>query len=120
AGVDLVERGSLIPNLRSSKDEGQPQFVNPGLQLASVGLDVDVTPRLKAIFTANYLRMDATESIEALLFQNVRKELGEELDLGLKYRALLNQNMVIVGGVAGFHPGAGFKDIYEKQKTLYH
>ncbi|MGZ4810020.1 MAG: hypothetical protein ACXV7D_11900, partial [Thermoanaerobaculia bacterium] len=121
AGVDLVERGSLIPNLRSSKDEGQPQFVNPGLLLGSLGLDIDVTPRLKAILTGNYIRFDATESIEAILFQgNIHKDIGTDLSLGLKYRPFLNQNMVIVGGVAGFHPGQGFKDIYEKQKTLYH
>ena len=31
----LVERGSLLPDLRSSKDEGQPNFVNPGVQLAT-------------------------------------------------------------------------------------
>jgi hypothetical protein len=121
AGVSLVERGSLIPSLRSSKDEGQPNFVNPGLQLVSLGLDIDVTPRLKTIFTANYIRLDATESVEAVLFQgNIRKELGEDLSAGFRYRPFLNQNMVIVGGAAAFIPGAGFKDIYEDGKTLYH
>ena len=60
-------------------------------------------------------------SIEAVLFQGaIHKEIGTDLSVGLKYRPFLNQNMVIVGGVAGFLPGQGFKDIYEKQKTLYH
>lgn len=120
-GVSLVERGSLLPNLRTSKDEGQPQFVNPGVQLATIGLDVDVTPRLKTIFTGNYIRLDKTEPIEALLFQgNIRRELGEDLSVGLKYRPFLNQNFVIVGGAAAFIPGAGFKDIYDDPGTLYH
>jgi hypothetical protein len=66
-GVALVERGSLLPSLRSSKDEGQPNYVNPGIQLATVGLDVDVTPRLKAIFTGNYIRFDAVEPLEEVL-----------------------------------------------------
>lgn len=120
-GVALVERGSLLTSLRSSKDEGQPQYVNPGVQILSAGLDVDVTPRLKAIFTGNYIRFDATESVEAILFQrNIHKTLGTDLSVGLRYRPLLNQNIVIVGGTAAFLPGQGFKDIYEKNRPLFH
>ncbi|HVR38854.1 MAG TPA: hypothetical protein VMU84_07135, partial [Thermoanaerobaculia bacterium] len=120
-GVALVERGSLLPSLRSSKDEGQPNYVNPGLQLASIGLDVDVTPRLKAIFTANHIRLDATEPLEEILFQgDISKHLGEDISLGMKYRPLLSNNVTVVGGVAAFKPGQGFKDIYESGKTLYH
>ena len=120
-GVALVERGSLLTSLRSSKDEGQPQYVNPGVQIASAGLDVDVTPRLKAIFTGNYIRFDAVQSVEAILFQgNIHKELGTDLSIGLRYRPLLNQNVVIVGGSALFLPGRGFKDIYERDRPLVH
>src|SRR5207237_10820247 len=68
-GVSLVERGSLLPDLRSSKDEGQPNFVNPGVQLLTAGVDIDVTTRLKAIVTGNYIRLDSTKSVEQLLFQ---------------------------------------------------
>lgn len=120
-GVSLVERGSLLPTLRSSKDEGQPNYVNPGVQLATVGLDVEVTPRLKAIFTGNYIRMDATEPVEAILFQdNVHKDLGTDLSAGFRYRPFLSNNWIIVGGAAAFIPGKGFEDIYESGKTLYH
>ncbi|MGZ8851136.1 MAG: hypothetical protein ACXW3E_12535, partial [Thermoanaerobaculia bacterium] len=119
-GVALVERGSLYTSLRSSKDEGQPNYVNPGLQLATIGLDVDITPRLKSIFTANYIRLDAPQPIETILFQGgIRKELGIDVSAGLRYRPFLNQNFVIVGGAAGFKPGAGWKDIYEKDDVLY-
>ena len=41
-GVALVDRGSLLTSLRSSKDEGQSNYVNPGVQLASIGLDIEV------------------------------------------------------------------------------
>ena len=34
-GVTLVNRGSLLPDLKTSREEGQPNFVNPGLRLAS-------------------------------------------------------------------------------------
>jgi hypothetical protein len=121
SGVALVERGSLLTSLRSSKDEGQPNYVNPGVQIGSAGIDVDVTPRLKAIGTANYIRLDATETVEAVLFQtNIHKTLGTDISLGLRYRPLLNQNISIVGGTAVFLPGRGFKDIYEKDRPLVH
>ena len=121
SGVALVERGSLLTSLRSSKDEGQPQYVNPGVRIASAGIDVDVTPRLKAIGTANYIRLDATQSVEAILYQgNIHPALGSDISIGLRYRPLLNQNVVIVGGSAVFLPGRGFKDIYEKDRPLVH
>jgi hypothetical protein len=120
-GVSLVERGSLFADLRSSKDEGQPNFVNPGVQLITAGVDIDVTPRLKAIVTANYIRLDSTKTVEQLLFQgDINQTLGEDLSLGLRYRPLLNQNIVIVGGAAAFIPGAGFNTIYESPGTLFH
>jgi hypothetical protein len=121
SGVALVERGSLIPSLRSSKDEGQPNYVNPGIQLATIGLDVEVTPRLKAIFTGNYIRLDAVEPLEELLFQgNISHELGTDLSMGLRYRPFLSNNVVLVGGLAALLPGQGFEDIYESSDPLYH
>ena len=121
SGVSLVERGSLLPSLRSSKDEGQPNYVNPGVRILTTGVDVDVTPRLKAIITANAIALDTTAPIEAILFQgNIHKHLGEDISLGARYRPYLNNNVVIVGGIAGFKPGRGFEDIYERSKTLFH
>ena len=121
SGVSLVERGSLLPSLRSSKDEGQPNYVNPGLRLVTAGLDVDVTPRLKAILTANAIALDTTKPVEAILFQgNIHKHLGEDVSVGARWRPFLSNNVVVVGGAAAFLPGRGFKDIYERDKTLFH
>ncbi|HET7712057.1 MAG TPA: hypothetical protein VFL80_09030 [Thermoanaerobaculia bacterium] len=120
-GVSLVERGSLLPSLRTSKDEGQPNFVNPGVQIASMGLDVDATPRLKTIFTANFIRLDTTKPIETLLFQgDIDPDLGIDLSAGARYRPFLNNNFAVVGGLAAFLPGDGFVDIYERDKVLFH
>lgn len=120
-GVALVERGSLLPSLRSSKDEGQPNYVNPGLQLVTIGLDADLTPRLKAIFTGNYLRFDAVEPLEEVLSQgNIHKDIGTDLSAGLRYRPFLSNNVVILGGAAVLLPGKGFKDIYENDSPLVH
>ena len=120
-GVALVERNSLIPSLRSSKDEGQPQFVNPGLMLGSLGLDVEVTPRLRAIFTGNYLRFDKTEPIQEILFQGgIRKDIGIDLSAGLRYRPFITNNVIVSGGAAVLLPGGGWEDIYETKDPQYH
>ena len=119
-GVSLVNRGSLLPDLRSSKEEGQPNFVNPGLHLASAAVDLDLTPKLRAALTVNYLRFDRTETLELLLFQSpIHREIGWDLSAGVRWRPYLNQNAVVVGGVAALLPGKGFADIYEKSSPLF-
>jgi hypothetical protein len=111
--VLLKGPGTLLPNLRSNKFEGQASFVNPGLQLAGLGMDLELTPKLKAIFNANYLRFSTVEPLKALLFQStIRNEIGFDLGMGVLYRPLLNENVVITAGVTGLVSGKGFDDIY--------
>jgi hypothetical protein len=119
-GVSLVNRGSLVPDLRANKEEGQPNFVNPGLLLLSAGLDAEVSPELKLVATVNYLRFAETETLELLTFQpEIDREIGLDLSLGARWRPLLSNNLVVVGGVAALLPGDGFEDIYEDVGTLY-
>ncbi len=111
--VGLVQPNSLLPSLRSSKTEGQGNFVNPGIQIFNAGVDVEVTPTLKAIFNANYLRFDRTESLEYILLQpRVRHEIGYDVSLGVTYRPLLINNIQFTAGAAYFQPGRGFRDIF--------
>ena len=112
-GVLLKAPGSLLPSLRSNKFEGQASFVNPGLLLAGFGLDLELTPKWKAVVNANYLRFHRTGSLELLLFQpGIRKDIGVDLGLGALYRPLLSENVVITAGATGLLPGNGFDDIY--------
>jgi len=112
-GVLLKPPGSLLPDLRSNKFEGQASFVNPGLLLGGLGLDLEVTPKIKAVLNANYLRFHRTGSLEYLLFQpGIRKPIGFDLGAGALYRPLLNENVVITAGVTGLLPAGGFDDIY--------
>jgi len=118
-GVALVHRGSLLPSLKASKEEGQPNFVNPGLRLLGVGLDVEVTPELKAVFTANHLDFDTTETLELVLFQSdIDREIGWDLSLGARWRPFLNNNFVVLGGISALLPGDGFAGIYEERSAL--
>jgi Class III cytochrome C family len=112
-GVALVNPDSLIPSLRSSKTEGQANFVNPGLFLYNIGLDADLTPKVKGVINLNYLRFQHTESLEEVLFQpDIGKEIGFDAGVGFLYRPALNENIILAVSVTGLIPGEGFKDIY--------
>lgn len=112
-GVGLVQPNSILPSLRSSKIEGQANFVNPGIMIYNAGVDVEVTQRIKAVFNVNYLRFHRTESLEYVLFQpHIRHEIGWDLSLGVAYRPLLINNMTLTFGAATLKPGRGFRDIY--------
>ena len=112
-GVNLVNRFSLLPDLRASKDEGQANFVNPGLQLLNIGMDFDLTPKLRVITNANYLWFDSTNVLEQFVFQDkIHRTIGADLSLGAEYRPLLNNNIIFDAGIAGLIPGQGFRDLY--------
>jgi len=119
SGVQLTTDGSLIPSLRSSKEEGQANFVNPGIFIANAGADFDITPKLKGFANFNYLRFDRTEPLEYILFESpIRHTIGEDFGIGVTYRPPLTENIILTGGASALQPGEGFKDIYTS-RTLF-
>lgn len=117
-GVGLVQPNSILPSLRSSKIEGQANFVNPGILIYNGGADAEITQRLKAVFNVNYLRFHRTESLEYVLFQpNIRHEIGWDFSLGVAYRPLLINNVTMTFGAAALKSGRGFRDIYTTANT---
>lgn len=111
-GLGLVGRSSVLTSLRSSKSEGQANFVNPGVLLVNVGFDAELTPKLRTTFNVNLLRFHRTETLSRLLFQgDIEKMIGLDYSVGTQYRPALNDNLVITGGVSVFAPGRGFKQI---------
>ena len=112
-GTNLVQRKSLVPNLRSSKIQGQSNFVNPGLHLFNAGMDFEVTPKLRLITNANYLFFDHTSVLETYTFQrNLSRSIGTDLSMGIEYRPRLNDNVIVLFGVAALLPAQGLKDLF--------
>lgn len=112
-GVALVTPMSLLPDLRSNKEEGQANFVNPGIYVFNLGADFDVTPKLRVFVNSNYLRFDRSEPLELLLFQRpIRHGIGTDLGAGFEYRPPLSENIVVRGGASALVPGDGLHDIY--------
>jgi hypothetical protein len=119
-GVGLVQKQSLLPSLRSSKLEGQANFVNPGVWLFNVGYDAELTPKLKAVVNVNYLRFVSTESLQNFLNQPaIHKQIGLDYGCGIVYRPFLNNNAIVVVGVSALTPFDGWKDIFESSQTQY-
>jgi Carboxypeptidase regulatory-like domain len=113
ASVFLTTPDSLLPDLRSNKNEGQANFVNPGIFLANGGADFNLTPKLKGVVNVNFLRFEDAAPLELVLFQTpIRNTIGEDYSVGVVYRPPLTENIVVTGGAAALDPGAGFRDIY--------
>lgn len=112
-GVELTNRQSLLPSLRSSKFQGQSNFVNPGLHLFNLGMDADLTPKWKITQNTNWLWFDQTEVLEKYLnAPSVRKFIGTDISLGSEYRPYLNNNIILVSGLATLIAGEGFRDLF--------
>lgn len=112
-GVGLVQPNSILPSLRSSKTQGQANFVNPGIFIYNAGVDVELTQRLKTVFNLNYMRFHRTEPLEYVLLQNhIRKEIGYDLSVGVTYRPFLINNVTMTFGASTLKPGRGFRDIF--------
>ena len=112
--VNLKNGSSLVPNLRTSKTEGQANFVNPGVYIFGVGAEFDVTPKLRTFLNANYILLAETDSIKtALLTAKVSNEIGWDLSLGFQYRPFLTDNVIISAGFGALIPGQGYRDIYQ-------
>jgi len=110
---------SLLPTLRTNKDEGQPNFVNPGIFLINGAADFELTPKLRAFVTTSYLRFMKTETLETLLFQqHVRRDIGFDYGGGAIYRPPLSDNLVIIGGVQAMRLGQGLKDVYTRNNLF--
>ncbi len=118
-GVNLTNRFSLLNDLRSSKGQGKSQFVNPGIFLYNGGVSMKITPKLFVDLNLNFIFFERTEVLEKVLVQSkIGKFVGVDYSVGVQYRPLLNENIIITVGAGALTPGQGFRNIYTDQ-TLY-
>jgi hypothetical protein len=115
-GVQLTQRNSLYNGLRSSKIQGQTNFVNPGLELLNFGFDADITPRFRSVNNVNFLWFNKTNVLEQFVYQRrIDRDIGTDFSTSVEYRPLLNNNVIILGGVSTLLPGGGFRQLYNRQ-----
>lgn len=119
--VALSMRNGLLNSLRSSREHGQSNFTNPGIFLAGVGADFDLSPELRLSFNANELRFDETAVLEVARQQTgISHEIGQDYSAALIWRPLQIQNVVLRLSYAELHPGAGYAELFgpATQKSL--
>lgn len=118
-GVFLVNRNSLLPDLRPGKELGQSNFVNPGLRLYNVGVDFDLTPKLKLINNVSFLQFDDTAVLETLRQDgSFSRNIGFDFSSGLLYRPFLNNNVIVRLGTSALVVDDGFENLFG-DKVLY-
>jgi hypothetical protein len=93
--ISINGRNGLLNSLRSSKEQGQSNFNNPGLLLIGAGADFDLTPQFRLSANANHLWFEDTSNLEALRNEGtIPKEIGLDLSAAAIWRPKANQNLV--------------------------
>jgi len=119
SGTGILLKGplTLLPDLRSSKTQGQANFVNPGILFYNLGAIAKITPQMTVEGDVNFSQFDKVGMLEDLLHQNaLGHNLGIDTSIGVRYRPLLIENIILNSGVAFFTPMSGFRDIYNGQE----
>lgn len=111
--VAIQGRNGILNSLRSSKEEGQSNFNNPGTILLGAGADFDLTPKFRFSVNANHLWFENTAVLEALRTEgSIPKSIGWDLSAATIYRPKMVQNAVFRLSAAVFDPDKGFGDLF--------
>ncbi|HZZ33138.1 MAG TPA: hypothetical protein VFE10_14215 [Phenylobacterium sp.] len=111
--ISLNGGNGVLADLRSSKNEGQSNFNNPGTILLGTGADFDLTPRLRVSANINRLWFDNTAVLQVLRNEGaIPRDLGWDYSISTIWRPRMTQNLVFRGSIAIFDPGTGFNDLF--------
>ncbi len=112
-GVAMSVRNGVLNNLRTSKEHGQSNFINPGTILLGAGADFDVWPELRLSANLNHISLDKRGVIEVLRNQPLTsKNIGWDASIAAIYRPTFIQNVVFRASGATLFGGGGFKDLF--------
>ena len=112
--ISINGRNGLLNSLRSSKEQGQSNFNNPGLMLVGLGADFDLTPHFRLSANANHLWFENTATLEVLRNEgSIPKEIGYDLSAAAIWRPKANQNIVLRLSAATLLAGDGFQDLFD-------
>jgi hypothetical protein len=118
--VFLNGRNAILNDLRSSKDQGQSNFNNPGTVLLGTGADFDVLPELRLSANINHVWFANTAVVEALRQQgSISNDLGWDYSVASIYRPLMTQNIVFRLSGAMFEPDRGFGNLFDTSHQFY-
>jgi hypothetical protein len=112
-GTALSIRNGVLASLRTSREHGQSNFTNPGLRLVGLGADIDASTGLRFTGNFNYLEFDDMSSLATLRNQRFTSaHIGWDASVGVQYRPLFTQNIVLNASYALLIPGDGLRELY--------
>ena len=112
--IGVNGRNGVLNSLRSSKEQGQSNFNNPGTILAGAGGDFDLTPAVRLSLNANHLWFENTVTLQTLRNEgSIPKSIGWDLSAAAIWRPKATQNIVFRLSGAALLPGAGFRDLFD-------
>jgi hypothetical protein len=111
--IGIQGRNGILNSLRSSKEEGQSNFNNPGTMLMGIGSDFDLTPKLRLSTNLNHLWFENTATLKALRNEGtIPRSIGWDASAAWIWRPKMIQNVVFRLSGAVFDPGSGFSDLF--------
>ena len=114
--VSVNGRNGILNSLRSSKEEGQSNFTNPGTMLLGLGGDFDLTPQIRTSVNINHLWFENTAVIEALRNQGgIARDIGWDASISGIWRPHATQNIIARLSAATLVPGRGFDQLFTSQ-----
>lgn len=115
--IGINGRNGVLNSLRSSKEQGQSNFNNPGTMLLGAGADFDLTPTFRLSANANHLWFENTAPLQALRNEgSIPKAIGWDLSTAAIWRPKATQNIVFRLSAAVFDPGKGFADLFTNRR----
>jgi hypothetical protein len=112
--ISISGRNGMLNDLRSSKDEGQSNFNNPGLMLGGAGADFDLLPELRVSANANHLWFENTAVLQVLRNEgSIPRDIGWDLSAAAIWRPKATQNIVARLSAAALVAGKGFRDLFD-------
>ena len=114
--VSVNGRNGILNSLRSSKEQGQSNFNNPGTILLGAGADFDLTQTLRLSGNANHLWFENTAVLQALRNEgSIPKDIGWDLSAAAIWRPKATQNIVFRLSGATLVAGDGFRDLFDNR-----
>ena len=111
--ISVNGRNGILNSLRSSKEQGQSNFNNPGLMLVGAGADFDITPEFRLSANANHLWFENTATLQALRNEgSIPKAIGWDLSAAAIWRPKATRNIVFRLSGAALVSGSGFEDLF--------
>jgi hypothetical protein len=115
--VAISPRNGILNDLRTSKEQGQSNFNNPGTMLLGVGADFDILPQLRFSTNLNHLWFENTATLRELRNEgSIPKSIGWDLSGAFIWRPSMVQNVIFRLSGAVLDPGKGFSDLFTNSR----